>query len=71
MEYMSINQADSFPWLKKLRNWLRNLKEEEETSHWSGIPIEKLLNESFTEQLNYIQALQQITPLNSAREHLP
>ena len=33
--------------------------------------IEKLLNESFTEQLNYIQALQQIAPLHSAREHLP
>ena len=49
----------------------KKLKEEEEASQWSGIPIEKLLNESFTEQLNYIQALQQIAPLYSAREHLP
>ena len=32
---------------------------------------EKLLNESFTEQLNYIQVLQQIAPLHRAREHLP
>ena len=47
------------------------MKEEEEASQWSGIPIEKLLNDSFTEQLNYIQALQQIAPLHSAREHLP
>ena len=47
------------------------LKEEEEASQWSGNPIKKLLNNSFTEQLNYIQALQQISPLCSAREHLP
>ena len=33
--------------------------------------MKKLLNESFTEQLNYIQTLQQIAPLHSAREHLP
>ena len=49
----------------------KKLKEEEEASQWSGIPIKKLLNQSFTEQLNYIQALQQIAPLHSAREHLP
>ena len=49
----------------------KKLKEEEEASQWSGIPIKKLLNDSLTEQLNYIQAPQQITPLHSAREHLP
>ena len=49
----------------------KKLKEEEEASQWSGIPIKKLLNDSFTEQLNYIQALQQIAPRYSAREHLP
>ena len=49
----------------------KKLKEEEQASQWSGIPPEKLLNEFFTEQLNYIQALQQITPLHCTREHLP
>ena len=49
----------------------KKLKEEEEASQWSGIPIKKLLNESFTEQLNYMQALQLIAPLHSAREHVP
>ena len=49
----------------------KKLKDEEEASQWSGIPIKKLLNDSLTEQLNYIQALQQIAPLHSAREHLP
>ena len=49
----------------------KKLKDEEEASQWSGIPIKKLLDDSLTEQLNYIQALQQIAPLHSAREHLP
>ena len=49
----------------------KKLKEEEEASQLSGIPIKKLLNNSFTEQLNYIQVLQQTAPLHSAREHLP
>ena len=49
----------------------KKLKEEDKAFQWSGIPIKTLLNESFTEQLNYIQALQQIAPLHSTREHLP
>ena len=49
----------------------KRIKEEEEASQWSGIPIKKLLNNSFTEQLNCIQTLQQITPLHSAKDHLP
>ena len=49
----------------------KKLKEEEEGSQWSGIPPEQLLNKSFTEQLNYIQTLQQIAPLHCAREYLP
>ena len=56
------------------RNWLKlakRIKEEEETSQWSEIPVEKLLNKSFTEQLNCIQTLQQITPLHSMKDHLP
>ena len=38
---------------------------------WSGIPVEQLLNSSFTEQLNSIQSLQQIAPLHAVKEHLP
>ena len=49
----------------------KKLKEGEDISQWSEIPIEKILNESFTEQLQYIQTLQQIAPLYSAREYLP
>ena len=38
---------------------------------WSGIPVEQLLKNSFTEQLHSIQSLQQIAPLHAAKDHLP
>ena len=72
MDGLCVNQPGRFlPLAQEAKNLARKLKEEEEPSQWSGIPIEKLLNNSFTEQLNYIKALQQITPLHSAREYLP
>ena len=49
----------------------KKIRQEDEASQWSGIPVEQLLNSSFTEQLNSIQALQQIAPLQVAKEHLP
>ena len=38
---------------------------------WAGIPCEQLLNQSFTDQLNSIQILEQLGPLQLAKEHLP
>ena len=38
---------------------------------WAGIPCEQLLNQSFTDQLNSIQILEQLAPLQLAKEHLP
>ena len=38
---------------------------------WAGIPHEKLLQESFVEQLNSLQTLEQLAPLKAAKEHLP
>ena len=38
---------------------------------WAGIPHEQLLNQSFNEQLNSIQILEQLAPLQLAKEHLP
>ena len=36
-----------------------------------GIPCEQLLNQSFNDQLNLIQILEQLAPLQLAKEHLP
>ena len=47
------------------------LKKEQDASQWAGIPHEKLLQDSFIKQLNAIQALEQLAPLHTAREHLP
>ena len=37
----------------------------------SGIPCEQLLNQSFNDQLNSIQILEQLALLQLAKEHLP
>ena len=49
----------------------RKIKAEEEALQWSGIPVEQLFDNSFTEQLNCIQSLQQIAPLHAAKDHSP
>ena len=72
LDGLCVNQPSRFlPLAQEAQKLAKKLKEEEKASQWSGIPPEKLLNESFTEQLNYIQTLQQIAPLHYAREHLP
>ena len=37
---------------------------------WASIPCDQLLNQSFTDQLNSIQILEQLVPLQLAKEHL-
>ena len=53
------------------RKLAQKIKQEEEALQWSGIPVKQLLNNSFMEQLNCIQSLQQIAPLHAVKEHLP
>ena len=38
---------------------------------WAGLPPEKLLQESFLEQLDALQALDQLAPLTAVKEHSP
>ena len=44
---------------------------EEQAEQWAGIPHEKLLNQSFLDQLNLLQILEQLALLQLAKEHLP
>ena len=37
---------------------------------WAGIPHEKLLNQSFQDQLNSLQILEQLAPLELAKQYL-
>ena len=72
LDRLYVNQSSQFlPLAQEAKKLAKRIKEEEEASQWSGIPVEQLLNNSFTEQLNCIQTLQQITPLHSAKDHLP
>ena len=67
-----VNQPSHFlPLAQEARKLAQKIKQEEGTLQWSGIPVEQLLNSSFTEQLNSIQSLQQIAPLHAVKEHLP
>ena len=67
-----VNQPSCFlPLAQEARKLAQKIKQEEEALQWSGIPVDQLLNSSFTEQLNSIQSLQQIAPLHAAKEHLP
>ena len=55
LDGLYVNQPCRFlPLAQEAKKLAKKLKEEEEASQWSGIPIKKLLNDSFTEQLNYI-----------------
>ena len=66
-----VNQPSRFlPLTQEVKKLAQKLKEEEEELQWSGLSTKNLPNESFKEQLNYIQSLQQIAPLHCAREHL-
>ena len=47
------------------------IRNEKLNKQWAGIPHEQLLNQSFTDQLNSIQLLEQLAPLQLAKEHLP
>ena len=72
LDELYVNQPSHFLSLaEEAKKLAKRIKEKEEASQWSGIPVEKFLNNSFTEHLNCIQTLQQITPLHSVKDHLP
>ena len=67
-----VNQPKHFLLLaqeaKKIAEEIRMKKINEQ---WAGIPREQLLNQSFNDQLNSIQILEQLASLQLAKDHLP
>ena len=61
----------SLPLAKEAKKLTEEFRKEQVTSQWAGIPHEKLLQESFVEQLNSLEILEQLAPLKAAKEHLP
>ena len=67
-----VNQPKRFlPLAKEAKKLVEEFQKEQIVSQWVGLPPEKLLQESFLEQLNALQSLDQVAPLTAAKEHLP
>ena len=62
-----INQPKRFlPLVEEAKCLAEEIRIKKLNEQWSGIPREQLLNQSFTDQLNSIQILEQL-----AKQHLP
>ena len=59
------------PLVEEAKHISEEIRIEKFNEQWAGIPHEQLLNQSFTDQLNSIQILEQLAPLQLATEHLP
>ena len=67
-----INQPKCFlPLTNETKRITEEIRIEKINEQWAGIPREQLLNQSFSNQLNLIQILEQLAPLQLAKEHLP
>ena len=67
-----VNQPKHFlPLAKEAKRIAEEIRIEKINEQWAEIPREQLLNQSFNDQLNSIQILEQLAPLQLAKEHLP
>ena len=67
-----VNQPKHFlPLAKEAKRITEEIRIEKINEQWAGILQEQLLNQSFNDQLNSIQILEQLAPLQLAKEHLP
>ena len=67
-----VNQPKQFlPLAEEAKRIAEEIRIEKINEQWAGIPWDQLLNQSFNDQLNSIQILEQLAPLQLAKEHLP
>ena len=67
-----VNQPKRFlPLAQEARKIAEEIRIEKINEQWAGIPQEQLLNQSFNDQLNSIQILEQLAPLQLTKDHLP
>ena len=72
LEGIVVNQPKRFlPLAQEAKKIAEEIRIEKINEQWDGIPREQLLNQSFNDQLNSIQILEQLAPLQLAKEHLP
>ena len=62
-----VNQSKRFlPLAEEVKRLAKEIRIDKLNEQWGGIPHEQLLNQSFTDQLNSIQILEQLVPLELA-----
>ena len=67
-----VTQPKRFlPLAQEARKIAEEICIEKINEQWAGLPREQLLNQSFNDQLNSIQILEQLAPLQLAKDHLP
>ena len=72
LDGLYVNQPKCFlPLAEEAKRLAEEICKEKQAEQWAGIPHEKLLNQSFLDQLNSLQILEQLPPLQLAKEHLP
>ena len=59
------------PLAQEAKKLAEELCKEEIASQWAGLPPKNLLQESFVQQLDALQSLDQLAPFTAAKEHLP
>ena len=72
LDGLYITQPKQFlPLAQEAQKLAKELCKEEIASQWAGLLPEKVLQEFFLEQLDPLQALDQLTSLTAAKEYLP
>ena len=67
-----VNQPKHFlPLAQEARKIAEEIRIKKFNEQWAGIPQEQPLNQSFNDQLNSTQILEQLAPLQLAKDHLP
>ena len=72
LDGLYVTQPKRFlPLTQEAKKLAEEFPKEEIASQLAGLPPKKLLQESFIEQLDALQTLDQLAPLTSAKKHLP
>ena len=72
LDGLYVTQPKRFlPLVQEAQKLAKELHKEEIASQWAGLLPKKLLQEFFLEQLDALQALDQLAPLTAVKEQLP
>ena len=72
LDRIVVNQPKQFlPLAQEAKKIAEEIRIKKIKEQWAGIPREQLLNQSFNDQLNSIQILEQLAPLRLTKDHLP